>query len=214
MFQSLAYLSKGGVLMIPIAFCSLLALAVFIERFFALRRIKVIPDFFFKKVERLIKEKKIDEALKLCGKNSSSLSRIIKIGINNYGKPRELVKEVVEEAGRREVSHLEKYTEILGTMASVTPLLGLLGTVAGMIQAFEVVSTQGVGNPGLLAGGISQALITTAAGLTVAIPAFVSYKYLIGRADSFIVEMEEISIHIVELLKGEETGRLDAPQRD
>ncbi len=203
--QSLAYLSKGGIIMIPIIFCSLLAMAVFIERIWTLRRKKVLPGNMLDKVEALIKGNKTSEALQLCQEDGSALSRIIQTGINNHGKPRDEVKEVIEEAGRKEAAYLDKHLEILGTMANVTPLLGLLGTVSGMIKAFNVISAQGVGDPGLLAGGISEALITTAAGLTVAIPTFVGYKYLIGTTDSYIMEMEEHSIHLVELLKKEDS---------
>ncbi len=200
---SINYLAKGGIVMIPIILCSLLSLAVFIERVWFMRRSNIIPQDFFEKVRKLILDGKIDDALKLCRESDSALGRIVETGIRNHGKPREAIKEVIEEAGRREVALLDKYTEILGTMAGVAPLLGLLGTVSGMIKAFDVISTAGVGDPGVLAGGISEALVTTAAGLTVAIPAFVSYKYLLGRADSYVMEMEELSVDIVELLRGD-----------
>ena len=200
MFDSI----PGGIVMIPIVFCSFLALAVFIERLLALKREKIMPTGLFGEIKNLILEDKADDASELCDSNGSSLSRIIKTGLKNHGRPREAVKEVIEEAGRREVALLDKYTGIIGTIANITPLLGLLGTVSGMMKAFDEISIGGMGDPAVLAGGISEALITTASGLTVAIPAFVAYKFLLSRADSFVFEMEAYSVDLVELLKGEE----------
>lgn len=202
--HSIEYLSKGGVIMLPIAFCSLLALAVFIERLLALKRDKVIPAGFFTEVENMILKNKIEDAVHICTENGSSIARILRSGLRAHGKRRSDIKEAIEEAGRREVALLDKYTGILGTIANITPLLGLLGTVSGMIKAFNVISTAGVGDPSVLAGGISEALITTASGLTVAIPTFVAYKYILARADSLVTDMEEHSTHIVDLLKWEE----------
>lgn len=193
-----------GSTMIPIIFCSFLALTVFIERLFALKREKIMPPGLFGEIKNLILEDKADDAFELCDSNGSSLARIIKVGLKNHGKPREVVKEVIEEAGRREIIQLDKYTGIVGTIASITPLLGLLGTVSGMMEAFKEISKGGMGDAALLAGGISEALITTASGLTVAIPAFVAYKFLLSRADSFVFEMEAYSVDLVELLKGKE----------
>ena len=197
-------LFKGGIIMIPIVFCSFLALTVFIERLLSLKREKIMPPDFFKGIRTLILENKIDDAFELCKSNASSLARIIEMGLKNHGKPREAVKEVIEEAGRREVILMDKYTGIIGAIANITPLLGLLGTVSGMIKAFDVISEGGMGDPAILAGGISEALITTASGLTVAIPAFVAYKFLLSRADSFVFEMEAYSVDLVELLKEED----------
>ena len=202
--NSIAYMAKGGIVMVPIVFCSFLALAVFIERLLTLKREKVIPAPLFDEIKRLILQGKAAEALERCQTNGSSLARIISVGIKNHGRPREAVKEALEEVGRREVALLDKYTGIMGTIANIAPLLGLLGTVSGMIKAFNVISAAGVGDPAVLAGGISEALITTAAGLTVAIPTFVAYKYLLSRADTLVIEMEEYSTELVEMLKGEE----------
>ena len=187
--------------MIPIIFCSFLSLAVFIERLCSLKKQKVIPEKLFRAVDKLIGVGNIDDALTLCDRDGSSLSRIIKVGIKNHGKTRGAVKEVIEEVGSREVARLDRYTGIMGTIANITPLLGLLGTVSGMIKVFAVISTEGVGDPGMLAGGISEALITTASGLSVAIPTYVAYKYILSKADSLVIEMEEHSTYVVELLK-------------
>lgn len=201
LFHTTAYLAKGGIIMIPIVLCSFLALAVFIERLLTLKRSKIIPRDFFNDVSELILKNKIEEADKLCDENESSLARIIAVGIRYHEEPIEVVKENITEAGRREVAKMDRHTPIIGTVANITPLLGLLGTVSGMIKAFNVISTVGVGDPSVLAGGISEALITTAAGLTVAIPSFVGYKYILGLADNYVMEMEEYSTHIVEILK-------------
>jgi len=215
--ESMAFLSKGGIVMIPIIICSLIGFAVFVERLLALKREKIIPINLFEETKALVLEHKIDEALELCNANGSSLARILRVGIKNYGRPREAVKEVIEEVGRREVAFLDKYTGIMGTVANITPLLGLLGTVSGMIKAFNVISAVGVGDPAVLAGGISEALITTASGLTVAIPTFVGYKFLLSKADILVIEMEEFSTDVVELLKGEDEdylkGRTSAASR-
>jgi biopolymer transport protein ExbB len=195
------FVVKGGVLMIPIALCSIIALAIFLERLWSLRRSRVIPRDFLIEIEDLIRREKIPEAITRCRKDNSSMANIILAGIRNFGKRREIVKESIEEIGRREASTLERYINVVGTIAAIAPLLGLLGTVFGMIKAFNVISIQGVGNPSSLAGGISEALITTAAGLVVAIPTFVLYRYLANKADALIVEMEEHSIRMVDLLK-------------
>ncbi len=195
---------KGGILMYPIAFCSIVALGVFLERLWSLRKRKVIPQEFLMEIVDMVAKGKIREAITYCKRSDASIAHIAYAGIENYGKKRELIKERMEEVGKREVANLERYINVIGTIAGVAPLLGLLGTVSGMIKSFNVISLQGVADPGSLAGGISEALITTAAGLVVAIPAFVMYRYLRNKVDSLVVEMEEISVRMVELLKGEE----------
>jgi len=195
---------KGGILMYPIAFCSIVALGVFLERLWSLRKRKVIPQEFLMEIVDMVAKGKIREAITYCKRSDASIAHIAYAGIENYGKKRELIKERMEEVGKREVANLERYINVIGAIAGVAPLLGLLGTVSGMIKSFNVISLQGVADPGSLAGGISEALITTAAGLVVAIPAFVMYRYLRNKVDSLVVEMEEISVRMVELLKGEE----------
>lgn len=201
--HTISYLAKGGIVMIPIVLCSMLALSIFIERLWSVKRERVLPKALFRNVEHMLREGKIGEALYLCGRNDSCLSRIILAGLKSHGKRASDIKEAIEEAGRREVALLDKHTGILGTVANITPLLGLLGTVSGMIKAFEVISEAGIGDPAVLAGGISEALITTASGLTVAIPAFVSYKFLLSRTDALVMEMEEYSLRLSELLQEE-----------
>ncbi len=195
---------KGGIFMYPILLCSITALAIFIERIWNLRRSQVIPRDFVEEVEGLIRRGKIPDAVMRCQHNKSSISRILLVGIKNFGKRREIIKEYLEEVGRPESASLERFVEGLGTIAGVSTLLGLLGTISGMIKIFSVISTQAVVNPGSLAGGISEALITTYAGLSVAIPTLVMYKYLQSKTNALILEMEERSIRLVELLKEKE----------
>jgi biopolymer transport protein ExbB len=195
-------LVKGGVFMYPILFCSVFALAVFIERIFVLRRKRIIPDGFIRQVEELIRKEKFSEAVFLCQNDVSSISKIFLAGLKNAKKGMWLVKEAIEERGSREALILEKHVSILGTIANLTPLLGLLGTVSGMIKTFKVISVQGMGNPAPLAGGIAEALITTAAGLSVAIPTLVGHRFLKDKANTLVFEMEEDSIRLVDLMEG------------
>lgn len=195
------FFTKGGIFMYPILFCSITALAIFIERLWNLRWKHVIPQDFVGDVEQLIRREKIPDAAQLCQQNSSSMARILLVGIKNFGRKREVIKEYLEEVGRQESASLERFVEGLGTIAGVSTLLGLLGTISGMIQIFSVISSQTVVNPGSLAGGISEALITTYAGLSVAIPTLVMYKYLQSRTQTLILQMEEHSIRLVDLLK-------------
>jgi biopolymer transport protein ExbB len=192
---------NGGFLMYPIAFCSVLALGIFLERLWNLREKKIIPKDYLIEVEDLINRRKIHEAMILCRRDSSSMATIIFEGIRNFNRGREAVKDAVEGIGRQEAAKLERYVGVVGTVAAISPLLGLLGTVTGMIKAFNVISTHGVGNPSSLAGGISEALITTAAGLIVAIPAYVMYRYLMSKVDRIILSMEKYSLHLVDLLE-------------
>ena len=200
----LNFIIKGGVFIYPIIICSIVSLTIFIERLLSLRRKKIIPEAFLESIERLIKKENVSEAQGLCENNSSSISRIFYAGIKNYGKRREAIKERIEEVGRREAVVLGRYVEALATIASVSTLLGLLGTIAGMIKIFSVISLQSVVNPSVLAGGISEALYTTAAGLTVAIPTLIFYRYLSSKSNALIVEMEECSTQMVELIKEKE----------
>jgi biopolymer transport protein ExbB len=195
---------KGGIFMYPILLCSITALAIFLERVWNLRRPRVLPLEFVCDVEELIRKGSIPDAIMRCQQNRSSIARILLVGIKNFGRRREVIKEYLEEVGRQESAALERFVEALGTIAGVSTLLGLLGTISGMIKIFSVISTQAVVNPGSLAGGISEALITTYAGLTVAIPTIVMYKYLQSKANALIREMEEHSIRVVDLLKDKE----------
>ena len=192
---------RGGIFIYPIILCSIIALAVFLERLWILRRRNIIPSEFIRSVEELLKKQKIADAIFLCQGDPSSIARVFFAGLKNAGRGMWLVKESIEERGSREASTLEKRVGILSTIANLSPLLGLLGTVSGMIKTFNVISVQGVGNPAPLAGGIAEALITTAAGLSVAIPALVCYRIVKDKAESLIFQMEENSIKIIEIME-------------
>lgn len=192
---------KGGIFMYPIMFCSIVALAVFLERLWILRRTHTIPERFISQVGELLKKQKISEAIILCQSDMSSIAKIFMAGLKNTEKGMWLVKEAIQERGSREATILEKNVGILSTIANLTPLLGLLGTVSGMIKTFNAISVQGIGNPAPLAGGIAEALITTATGLCIAIPTLVCYRFLKDKASALIFEMEENSIRLVELIE-------------
>ena len=188
--------------MYPIMFCSVVALAIFMERLWVLRRKLIIPKDFISKVEDLVQRNKIADAIFLCKGNGSSIARTFLAGLKNTGKGMWLVKEAIEEKGRREGVILERNIGVLLTIANLCPLLGLLGTVSGMIKTFNAISVYGVGGPAPLAGGIAEALITTAAGLLVAIPTLVAYRFILDKAQILIFEMEESSIRLVDTLEG------------
>jgi len=194
--------------MYPILFCSVVSLAIFMERLWILRRVFIIPKNFIVKVEDHVKRNKIAEAIFLCQGNSSSIARIFLAGLRNAGRGMWLVKEAIEEKGRREGVILERNIGVLLTIANLSPLLGLLGTVSGMIKTFNAISVHGVGAPAHLAGGIAEALITTATGLVVAIPTLVAYRFLVDKAQVLIFEMEESSIKLVETMEGSKNSAL------
>jgi len=192
---------KGGPFMYPIVFCSVVALAIFMERLWVLRRKLIIPKDFIIKVEDLVQRNKIADAIFLCKGNSSSIARTFLAGLKNTGRGMWLVKEAIEEKGRREGVVLERNIGVLLTIANLSPLLGLLGTVSGMIKTFNAISVYGVGGPAPLAGGIAEALITTAAGLLVAIPTLVAYRFILDKAQILLFEMEESSIRLVDTME-------------
>jgi len=192
--------NNGGFLMYPIFFSSLLAIAIFFERMFYLKSIKTSTRKFGNRISDLIRKGNINFAISACRKNISPIYQIILAALLKHGSSRDEIKEVIEDTARQEVTILERNLPILATIGNIAPLLGLLGTVFGMIKAFQVVSVVGVGNPGALAGGISEALLTTAFGLSVAIPTIVAYNYLAHRVDRQIKEMESTSVEILELL--------------
>ncbi len=195
-----SFLLKGGYLMAPIVFCSVLAVAIIIERFINLRESKVIPDDFFNRIKGLLLEGHINEVLSICSKSNKPIAKIIEAGIMKYYFGRDEIKEAIEDAGRHEIAYLEKYLNILSTIAAVAPLMGLLGTVWGMIKVFNVISMEGVGQADKLAGGISEALITTAAGLVVAIITLIFHNIFSERADRLILKMEKSSMELTEIL--------------
>jgi len=203
----LELVKAGGWLMVPILICSVIAMAIIAERFWTLQRKRVTPPNLVVQVWQWAKSGELDDDRVRRLRKSSSLGRILAAGIVNRDNSREMMKESIEDVGRHVVHELDRYLNTLGTIASITPLLGLLGTVIGMIKVFAVITTQGVGDPGILAGGISEALITTAAGLTVAIPTLMFHRYFRGHVDELVVTMEQEALKMVEAMHGPDSGR-------
>ncbi|ROR32653.1 MotA/TolQ/ExbB proton channel family protein [Inmirania thermothiophila] len=199
----LELVQSGGWLMIPILACSVIALAIIGERLWALQARRVIPRHLVAQVWHLHRNGQLDAERIAQLRRGSMLGRILAAGLVNMHHDREIMKEAIEDTGRQVVHELERYLNALGTIAAITPLLGLLGTVIGMIQVFNAIVTHGVGNPSVLADGISQALITTAAGLSVAIPSLMFYRYFRGRVDDFVVRMEQEALRMIEVMHGE-----------
>jgi biopolymer transport protein ExbB len=195
---------KGGPLMWPILLCSVLALTIIIERIWYLRKIRFDTRQFLNRILDKMKRHQIKEALEICETRKNPISRILKVGILKYDRGRQQIKEAIEDAALYEEPHLEKNMTALATIAHISPLLGLLGTVVGLVRCFQVIQARSTElvpvSPGDLAGGIWEALLTTVAGLIVAIPAFVAYNYLVSRISNFILEMEKASTELVNFL--------------
>lgn len=196
-------IQSGGWLMLPIIVCSIVAMAIIVERFWSLQKHKVLPPELVAQVWRLARDKKLDDLALRRLKTSSLLGFILAAGLANSYHGRDVMKECIEEAGRQVVHKLERFLNTLGTIASVSPLLGLLGTVVGMIQAFSAIVANGTGNPTMLAGGISVALITTAAGLIVAIPSLIFHRYFERLVDEYVVTMEAEALKLIDILHGD-----------
>ena len=192
--------------MIPLAACSVLALAVILERLWNLRAGKVIPPDVLAQVNHWVGQGVVEEAIALCRRVRTPMTSIIMAGLVNSRSSRAEIRLVVEDAGRQEVPALEKNLNWLAICAAISPLIGLLGTVTGMIKVFKVVALEGPGNPYAMAAGISEALVTTAAGLIVAIPALLFYHYFSGKSDNLVIEMERYSLQVVNLLGDNAVG--------
>jgi biopolymer transport protein ExbB len=193
----------GGWVMWPIIACSVAALAIIGERLWSLQKKYVSPSNLVPQVQQWLERKQLDQARIQLLHESSPLGRILAAGLINRNHSREVIKESIEDAGRHVVPELERYLNSLGTIAAISPFLGLLGTVLGMIRMFAGIGAQGVGDPAVVAGGIAQALITTAAGLAVAIPSVMFYRYFRGRVNELLVDMEQQAVKLVEMLHGE-----------
>jgi len=197
------FISQGGIVMYVLLGLSIVTVALIFERSWSLRRSVVVPTRDVAAIESYIRAGDVKEALASCEKNNTAMHRVLWVALKNRGVKRSVMKEILEERGRQEVAYLDRYIGVLGVIAAISPLLGLLGTVIGMIEVFQVISIEGVGKADVLAGGISKALNTTAAGLSVAIPALVAYRIFEGKVNRFVVEIEEHALHFVELLKGD-----------
>ncbi len=196
----LEIVKSGGWLMLPIIICSVISAAIIIERLWVLQPRRVLPKNLTRQVWEWVSKNQLTHTHIQSLHQGSPLGEILAAGLVNRHRERDVIKESIEDAGRQVVHDLERFLNSLGTIASISPLLGLLGTVIGMVKVFAAITTHGVGDPTVLAGGISEALITTAAGLTVAIPALIGYRYLRGKVDALAVRMEKEAITMVEAL--------------
>jgi biopolymer transport protein ExbB len=201
-------IKSGGWMMWPLIICSIGALAIIAERFWTLRKSKIIPDELVVQVWKLHKDNKLDEVTLRRLKTSSPLGRIIASGVSNSKHGREMMKESIEDVGRQVTHDLERFLDALGLIAEVSPLLGLLGTVFGMIEIFSQLMQHGAGDPTVLAGGISVALITTATGLTVAIPSLIFHRYFLRLVDEYVINMEMEALRLIEMMHGEREASL------
>ncbi|MBU3958525.1 MAG: MotA/TolQ/ExbB proton channel family protein [Candidatus Omnitrophica bacterium] len=194
----------GGPIMWPILFCSIFALAIILDKFWHLHRIRIDTQKFLGNILDKMKRHEIKEALGICDNTKSPISNILKAGILKYDRPRDKIKESIEDASLYEIPKLEKNLSTLATIAHISPLLGLLGTVTGMVRCFQTIQAKATIlhpiAPGDLAGGIWESLLSTVAGLIVAIPAFVAYNYLVSHINNFILEMEKASTELVNFL--------------
>ena len=199
----LEFVEAGGWVMWPIILASVVALAIVLERLWLLRVRRVCPPELSAQVWRWISQRELNRGHVTSLREGSPLGQVLAAGLANLTHSRDVMKESIEDAGRHVANDLERHLNTLGTIAAVTPLLGLLGTVIGMMEVFDAVASQGVGRPRELAPGISKALITTIAGLSVAIPSLIFYRYFRGRVDRLVIQMEEEALKLVEVLHGE-----------
>ncbi len=194
------FVKAGGWLMMPIILSAIIAMGIILERFWTLQEKRVIPEDLTSKVWGWVKKDQLDQNQIQSLHQGSALGQILAAGLINRDRERAIMKDSIEDTGRHVVHELERYLDTLGTVAAISPLLGLLGTVIGMVEVFSEITTGGIGNPTVLAGGIAKALFTTAAGLSVAIPALIGYRYYRGRVDTLVVNMEKEAIKLVEAL--------------
>ena len=193
----------GGIMMGPIILASIVTAAIFLERLWTLQTKRVLPAELTEKVWRWVEQRQIQDKHIAALQQNSPLGKILAAGLVNRNRDRAIIRESIEDTGRHVVHELDRFIGTLGTIASLSPLMGLLGTVFGMIRTFNAITTAGIGNPASLAGGIAEALITTAAGLTVAIPALLAYKYLRGRVQTLVVQMEKEAMKLVEAIEAQ-----------
>lgn len=197
-------IQKGGPVMYPIILCSILSFAIIIERFYHLYTAKIDTKKFIASIINTLKRNRVMEAIDICDKTPGPTARIFKAGILKHDRTRQEIRESIEDAGMHEVPRLEKNLGALATIAHISPLLGLLGTVTGMVRCFQIIqqkaTTLNPVNPGDLAGGIWEALITTVAGLIVAIPTYVAYNYLVNQVDNLVLDMETAATELINIL--------------
>ena len=201
MFERFEVIFRGGILMWPILLCSVVALAITVERFWTLRRDTIDTREFMDTMRTILRQNRFQDAIQVCDDTDGPIARILKAGLLKHNRSKVDIREAIEDAGHLEIPRLERYMSGLATCANIAPLLGLLGTVTGMIKAFaQIQYKEGLVNPSDLAEGINNALVTTAAGLSIAIPTLVAYNYFVSRVENMILEMEISSSELVELL--------------
>lgn len=205
-FALLNYFNKGGPVMWPLLAISIVAIALVFERVFYYRRVSINTPEFLKKIRVALEARKIKEAIMMCENYKGPIASIMKAGLLKTGRSREEIENAIASAGGVEMSRLERGLIGLATCATIAPLLGFLGTVTGMIRSFEAIAQQGLNNPGLVASGISEALITTAAGLMISLPVVVAYNYFNAKVAKLVLEMEESSGLLLEYI-----GEIQAP---
>ena len=197
-------MQKGGPIMWPILLCSVVSFAIAIERLIRLRAEQINTKSFMEQISKSLKRNKVMEALELCDRTGGPIANILKAGILKHDRPRNEIREAIEDASIHEVPRLERNLPVLATIAQIAPLLGLLGTVTGLVTAFQVIETKATTfnpvNPGDLAGGIWQALLATTFGLCVAIPTYVAYNYFVSRVDGFVLDMERSATDLLNIL--------------
>jgi biopolymer transport protein ExbB len=200
----LDFVLRGGPVMYPIILCSIIALAIIIERLYHLYRARIDTRKFMDEIANVLRRNKIMNAIEICDKTPGPIAHILKAGILKHDRPKPEIKEAIEEAGLYEVPRMEKNLTALSTIAHISPLLGLLGTVVGMVGCFQIIQQKSTSlnpvSPGDLAGGIWQALITTVAGLAVAIPVYVAYNYLVSRVNHLVLDMERSATDLINIL--------------
>ena len=204
----------GGSLMIPIILCSVISAAICVERFWTLRASQIAPRNLLVQVWNWIKNNELDAKRLRELRSGSPLGKILAAGVTNHRGGRDVMKESIEEVASHVVHELERYLNTLGTVAAITPLLGLLGTVIGMIRVFTSMKLEGTGNEAVLAGGISEALITTAAGLTVAIPSLFFYRFFQRRIDNLVVGMEQEALKLIDVMHSERLDRVGSQKAE
>ena len=199
----LEIVQSGGWLMVPILLCSIVAAAICVERLWTLQRSRIVPKNLVAQIWSAVKTEDLDSQKLRELRSSSPLGQVLAAGVANAKRGRDIMKEAMEEAASQVSHDMERYLTSLGIIASISPLLGLLGTVVGMIKVFTALMLEGAGNANVLAGGISQALITTAAGLSVAIPALMFHRFFLRRIDELVVTMEQEASKLVEIFQGD-----------
>jgi biopolymer transport protein ExbB len=202
---------RGGFMMVPILLGSVLALTIVIERLWFMQRSRVLPEAFLARMGEMMRSGRKAEALSACRENDSIIARVLTAGLENSQRPRAEIQESLQLAGRGESSLLSRWVGALGAIAALEPLMGLLGTVLGLIEAFrEVEKLKVVGNPSIVAAGVWQALITTAAGLIIAIPTYAMYRYFRARVKGLVMEMEQSAFSVLQHMTAEPSATFEA----